>query len=135
MQNAAFSALRLPYIYVAFPAPPESLGQAVRGLSHLGIVGVNLTIPHKESVLPFLDAITDEAREVGAVNTVYSQGEKISGDNTDGRGFYEPLREQGITLGGKRAVVIGAGGAARAVGFRLSREGAQITLANRSRER
>jgi shikimate dehydrogenase len=135
MHNAAFAALELSYIYIPFPVRPDSLGPAIRSLSHLGIVGVNLTIPHKEHVLPFLDAITDEAREIGAVNTVYSQDGKIYGDNTDGRGFYEPLQEQGITLRGRQVVVIGAGGAARAVVFRLAREGAQIVLTNRSWER
>src|SRR5438309_1218495 len=72
MHNAAFIALKLSYLYIPFSVRPESLGPAIRSLSHLGIVGVNLTIPHKESVLPFLDAITDEAREIGAVNTVTS---------------------------------------------------------------
>lgn len=135
MHNAAFAALRLSYIYVPFPVRPEAIGPAVRSLSSLGIVGVNLTIPHKESVLPFLDAITEEAREVGAVNTVHCTEGRLLGDNTDGRGFYEPLREMGVTVLNKRVVVIGAGGAARAVVFRLAREGAQIVLANRTRER
>src|SRR5581483_10375763 len=135
MHNAAFAALGLPYVYVPFPVAPEEIGPAVRSLSSLGIVGVNLTIPHKESVLPFLDEITSEAREVGAVNTVHCTEGRLLGDNTDGRGFYEPLRELGVTVAGKRVVVLGAGGAARAVVFRLAREGAQITLANRTRER
>src|SRR6185369_14920923 len=67
MHNAAFAALGLDFVYVPFPVAPEALGAAVRNLSALGIVGVNLTIPHKESVLPFLEEITDEARQIGAV--------------------------------------------------------------------
>jgi shikimate dehydrogenase len=135
MHNAAFAALRLSYIYVPFPVQPEAIGPAVRSLPALGVVGVNLTIPHKESVLPFLDAITEEARDVGAVNTVHCIGGRLLGDNTDGRGFYEPLREMGVELAGRRVVVIGAGGAARAVAFRLAREGARIALTNRTPER
>ena len=87
MHNAAFAALRLSFIYVPFPVSPDALGTAIRSLPALGIVGVNLTIPHKENVLPFLDTITDAAREVGAVNTVHCVEGRLLGDNTDGRGF------------------------------------------------
>jgi shikimate dehydrogenase len=135
MHNAAIAALRLAFIYVPFKVLPDQIGPAIQSLRSLGIVGINLTIPHKERVLPFLDEITDEARDVGAVNTVHCVEGRLLGDNTDGRGFYEPLRELGVTVAGKRVVVLGAGGAARAVVFRLAREGAQITLANRTRER
>ena len=135
MHNAAFAALRLSYIYIPFPVSPDALGSAIRSLPALGIVGVNLTIPHKESVLPFLDAITDEAREVGAVNTVHCIEGRLLGDNTDGRGFYEPLREMGVSLQGRQVVVLGAGGAARSVVFRLLREGANVCLTNRTSER
>jgi len=135
MHNAAFAALRLPYIYIPFPVHPQDIGPAIRSLPTLGIVGVNLTIPHKESVLPYLDEITPEARDVGAVNTVHCIAGRLLGDNTDGYGFYEPLRELGLEAGGRRVVVIGAGGAARSVVFRLARAGAQVTLANRTPER
>jgi shikimate dehydrogenase len=135
MHNAAIAALRLSFIYVPFAVRPDQIGPAIQSLRALGIVGVNLTIPHKESVLPFLDEITEEARDVGAVNTVHCIEGRLLGDNTDGRGFFEPLREMGVAVAGKRVVVLGAGGAARAVVFRLAREGAQITLANRTRER
>ncbi len=135
MHNAAFAALRLSYIYIPFLVSPDALGSAIRSLPALGIVGVNLTIPHKEHVLPFLDAITDEAREVGAVNTVHCLEGRLLGDNTDGRGFYEPLREMGLSFAGKQVVVLGAGGAARSVVFRLLREGAHVILTNRTLER
>ncbi len=135
MHNAAFAALRLSYIYIPFPVHPDALGSAVRSLSALGIVGVNLTIPHKENVLPYLDAITEEAREVGAVNTVHCVEGRLLGDNTDGRGFFEPLREIGLELRGRQVVVLGAGGAARSVVFRLIREGANVLLTNRTPER
>ena len=135
MHNAAFAALQLPYIYVPFPVRPEAIGTAIRSLPALGIVGVNLTIPHKESVLPYLDEITQEAQDVGAVNTVHCKEGRLLGDNTDGHGFYEPLRQMGVEVAGKRVVVLGAGGAARSVVFRLAREGAHITLTNRTLDR
>lgn len=135
MHNAAFSALRLPYIYVPFPVPPQAIGPAIRSLPALGIVGVNLTIPHKESVLPFLDEVTQEAREVGAVNTVHCTAGRLLGDNTDGRGFLDPLVEAGVRVSGAPVFVLGAGGAARAAVFRLAREGARVTVANRHADR
>ncbi|HLK59652.1 MAG TPA: shikimate dehydrogenase [Chthonomonadaceae bacterium] len=134
MHNAAFAALQIPYIYVPFPVAPQALGTAIRSLYALGIVGVNLTIPHKEAVLPFLDEITPEAREIGAVNTVHAIEGRLLGDNTDGVGFYAPLQELGIRVAGQQVVVLGAGGSARAVVFRLVREGARVLLVNRNPE-
>jgi shikimate dehydrogenase len=135
MHNAALAALGLPFIYVPFPVAPEGLGAALGALGALGIVGVNLTIPHKEAALAFLDEITQEARDVGAVNTVHCRDYRLLGDNTDGFGFYEPLRESGYEIADREAVVLGAGGAARSVAFRLAREGARLCLINRTRER
>ena len=135
MHNAAFRVLEMPYIYVPFPVRPDAIGSAVRSLPSLGIVGVNLTIPHKESVIPFLDEITQEAGDVGAVNTVHCVNGMLVGDNTDGRGFFQPLEELGFQGAGKSVVVVGAGGAARSVVFRLIREGASVILTNRTRER
>jgi shikimate dehydrogenase len=136
MHNAALVALELSsYIYIPFAVSPENLGTAIRSLPALGIVGVNLTIPHKEDVLPFLDAITEEACDVGAVNTVHCTDGKLFGDNTDGRGFFTPLHEQGVSVSGQSVIVLGAGGAARSVVFRLVREGAEVILVNRTAER
>ena len=135
MHNAAFAALGLDWVYIPFPVAPENIGLAIKNLGALGIVGVNLTIPHKESVLPFLDETTTEAQLIGAVNTVHCLEGRLIGDNTDGRGFYEPLRESGISVAGKSVVVLGAGGAARAVVFQLAREGAKVFLTNRTQER
>lgn len=135
MHNAALAALNLPYIYVPFSVAPDRLGPAIRSLTALGIVGVNLTIPHKERVLPFLDEIAPEAQAVGAVNTVHNAQGRLIGFNTDGAGFAEPLRARGFEPRGRRTVVLGAGGAARSVVFRLAQEGAQVTLLNRTPER
>lgn len=135
IHNAAFAALGLPWIYVPFLVEPDGLGPALRGAAALGIVGVNLTIPHKERVLPYLDAIDAEASALGAVNTVHMVGGRLTGYNTDGHGFAEPLRRRGVELAAQRAVVIGAGGAARAVVLRLAREGARTVVANRTPSR
>jgi shikimate dehydrogenase len=108
----------------------------LRSLPALGIVGVNLTIPHKERALSLVDEVTEDARQVGAINTVHCVDGRLIADNTDGRGFYQPLREAGLEVRGRQTVVVGAGGAARSVVFRLAREGAEtIWLANRSVER
>lgn len=135
MHNAAIAALGLHYVYIPFSVPPDQIGPAIRSLVALGIIGVNLTIPHKERVLPYLDQIAPEAQALGAVNTVHHVESRLIGYNTDDRGFAEPLRTAGFSPQGKRAVVLGAGGAARAVTHRLARDGAQVTLVNRTPER
>lgn len=136
MHNAAIARLGLNYVYVPFSVAPEALELALRSLPALGIVGVNLTIPHKERALSLVDEITEEARDVGAINTVHCVDGRLIADNTDGRGFYQPLAEAGFDARGCEAVVVGAGGAARSVVFRLAREGAKrIWLVNRSFDR
>jgi shikimate dehydrogenase len=135
MHNAAIAALGLNYLYIPFSVLPEDIGPAIRSVVSLGIIGVNLTIPHKERVLPFLDRIAPEALAVGAVNTVHNDNGQLVGYNTDGEGFAGPLNELGFGLRGKRAVVLGAGGAARSVVFRLARENAAVTIVNRTLER
>ncbi len=135
MHNAAIAALRLHYVYIPYSVRPDDIGPAIRSLTALGIIGVNLTIPHKERVLPFLDEVTPEAQAIGAVNTVHNDGGRLVGHNTDGEGFFAPLAARGFLAGGKRAVVLGAGGAARSVVFRLIREGAEVVVANRTPER
>ncbi len=136
MHNAALTRLGLSFVYVPFRVRPEALDVALGSLPALGIVGVNLTIPHKERALGMVDEVTDEAREVGAINTVNCVDGRLVADNTDGRGFYAPLVEAGFDARGRTALVLGAGGAARSVVFRLAREGvATILLANRSLER
>jgi shikimate dehydrogenase len=135
MHNAAFAALGLPFVYIPFEVRPENLEPAIRGLSALGIVGANLTIPHKERVLPYLDVITEEALDVGAANTVHCVDGRLLGDNTDVRGFLQPLLETGFSPLGTQVAVIGAGGAARAVLFGLMRAGARVTILNRSFDR
>src|SRR2546428_1516006 len=133
MHNAAFAAAGLPHVYLRYRVPATRLPAAVREAKALRMGGLNLTVPLKEAVLPLLDAVTREAERIGAVNTVlFPPGGRTVGDNTDGRSFLAALRGR-VRLGGARALVIGAGGSARAVGAALCQAGAaRITIANRT---
>ena len=137
-----FEALGMNWCYLPFPVRPEDFGTAITGVSALGIVGINLTIPYKQSVLPYLDSLSPDAERLGAVNTVTfireaGQRTRLHGTNTDAEGFIKALRQAGYPLtGDKRVMVIGSGGAARAVVFGLVREGIrEIAILNRSVER
>ena len=142
MHNAAFDALGLNWRYIPLPVPPGSLEAAVRGLVALGFRGANVTVPHKQSVMPLLDSASDTAVELGAVNALVIERREdgssvISGDNTDHLGFGRALRNAGFEpQAGLRAVVVGAGGGACAVVYSLLRSGlSEITVLNRRPER
>ncbi len=119
MHNYAFKKLGLKnWVYLRFNVKPEQLEEAVSDLRNpkLNIKGVNVTIPHKESILPYLDGLSSEAEKIGAVNTVMTNNGKIAGDNTDGKGFISSLKEDGhFDPKGKNAILWGAGGAGRAI--------------------
>jgi shikimate dehydrogenase len=134
MHNAAFQALGLDYRYVPFAVSPAALREAVKGLRALGFVGANLTIPHKERVIPWLDELSREARAIGAVNTIVRRGDRLIGYNTDAKGFLRAFREDtGVTVRGGTFLVLGAGGAARAVVVALAMAGARsVMVMNRS---
>jgi len=134
MHNAAFAKLGLDYVYVPFHIRPDDLHAAIEGFKAINVVGINITIPHKQEVIPFVDELSREAELIGAVNTlIFSQG-KIAGDNTDAPGFLQAMQETGLNIPkGESAVVIGAGGSARAVVVALALAGLQsITIANRT---
>lgn len=135
MHNAAFAHLGLDYCYVPFPVRPGDVEQALGGTRALHIRGVNVTVPHKEQVAPHLDEVTTEARDIGAVNTICNEGGRLVGHNTDAAGFMRALAEEGIDVRRMRVLVLGAGGAARAVAYPLSREALSLSIYNRSRER
>ncbi len=137
MHNAAFAEKGMDYVYLPFEVPPEDLEAAVRGLIPLGIAGVNVTIPHKEAVIPFLDEISDTAKRIGSVNTIRVRDRKLKGFNTDAYGFETALfKEGGLTLSGKRIFVMGAGGASRAVCFQSALSGAaELVIADVLTER
>lgn len=132
LHNAAFAALGLPHVYLRFRVAPRELRAALTDAQRVGIRGLNLTIPLKETVLPLLDGISSEAKAIGAVNTLTLEGRRILGDNTDGRGFLRSLAGH-VSVRGAHVVVIGAGGSARAVTAALVRGGcATLTIANRT---
>ena len=122
MHNAAFAYLNMDCCYVTFPVSPDLLAHAVQSIRALRLEGVNITVPHKEKVIPFLDEVSDEVSFIGAVNTIANNGGFLRGYNTDGRGFMESLSEAGIPCDRKRVLIIGAGGACRAVGYYLSQK-------------
>jgi shikimate dehydrogenase len=135
MHNAAFKALNLNYCYVPFLVHPDHLENAVKAIKALNICGVNVTVPHKEKVIKFLDEINDEASFIGAVNTIVNSDSKLIGYNTDGRGFIQSLLESGILIEDKDILIIGAGGASRAISYYLSQKGKTLFIYNRSNDR
>jgi shikimate dehydrogenase len=120
---------------VTFPVHPEHLPDAVKAIRALNFRGVNVTVPHKETVIPLLDEIHEEASFIGAVNTIVNRNGKLIGYNTDGRGFIRSLSERGVSLAGKDILIIGAGGASRAVSYYLCQESKSVTIYNRTRTR
>jgi shikimate dehydrogenase len=135
MVEAAFDAAGVDARYVSLEVDPENLADAVRGVRALGFAGVHVTAPHKVAVVPLLDRITPGARTSGAVNCIKREGAELVGDNTDGKGFLDSLRELADPRGAS-PVVIGAGGAARAIAAELALAGAaRVTVVNRSLER
>jgi len=125
----------LNYCYLAFRVPKEHLPEALQGMRALGIRGFNVTIPHKEAVVPHLDGLSPEAEAVGAVNVIANEGGKLFGHNTDIHGFLAPLRARRVELKGAKVVVVGAGGAAAAAAWGLLSAGAEVAIANRRPER
>jgi shikimate dehydrogenase len=132
IQNAAFRELGLNFVYLAFRVPTVDLRDAIAGQRGLGLRGVNITIPHKTAVLPLLDEIDEQAKLIGAVNCIVNDSGRLTGHNTDAPGFLSALRRGGFEPKGEKAVVLGAGGAARAVVFALRAAGAAVTIVNRT---
>ena len=134
MQNAAFRELGLDYIYVSFHVKSEGLGKAIEGMRALDIRGLNVTVPHKVAVVQFLDELDHLAEKIGAVNTIVNDDGVLTGYNTDATGFLQALLEREIEPSGKTVVILGAGGAARAIAFILAERGAILLILNRALE-
>ena len=128
MQNAGFAALGLDWAYVPLPTPPDLLPDAVRGLRAMGFAGANVTIPHKQAVIALCDELDDIARAAGSVNTLVFEDGRVSGSSTDGDAVTSQVDGEG-----RRALVLGAGGSARAVVEALERAGAHVTMASRGK--
>lgn len=134
MHNAAFTSLGLDYAYLPFRVDKADLGKALDGMRALNMRGMNITIPHKVEVMQYLDALDPLAEKIGAVNTVVNDSGRLTGYNTDATGFLQPLIEKDAEPEGRNVVVIGAGGASRAISFMLADRKARLTIMNRREE-
>ena len=135
MQEAAFAACGLNWRYLALRVKDGDLAQAFAGMKAMDFTCCNLTMPHKRTIIPLLDGLTQAAQIIGAVNTVFREGDRWLGENTDGKGFVRALQKEGISLAGKQVTILGAGGAARAISVECALAGADtITVINRSQK-
>lgn len=135
IHNAAFQAAGLDWVYVAFPVRPGDGAGAVEAMRALGVRGLNVTMPHKRDVIAVLDALTPDAERAGAVNTIVADGSRLVGANTDGPGFVRFLeRDAGVDPAGARVLLLGGGGAARAIAIALGDAGAEVVVAARRPE-
>lgn len=134
LHNAAFEKLKMDFVYLPFLIKPPELKRAVQGIKALNLIGINVTVPHKQAIIPFLDELSPEASLIGAVNTVHHCQGKLIGYNTDGAGFIESLsQEGGFDPRGKRVLLLGAGGAASAITFSLvEKKVSELFIANRT---
>ena len=132
MHNAVFKEMGMDYVYVAFQVKKEGLGEAIQGMRGLNIRGLNVTIPHKVAIIPLLDRLDHLAELIGAVNTVVNDNGVLTGYNTDAEGFLRALLERGIEPRGKNVVILGAGGASRAISFILAERGSSLVILNRT---
>lgn len=136
MHNLAFEKLGLDYAYMAFDIKEGSLKQGVDGLRTLNVRGFNITMPHKQEVMKYLDKIEEDAKLIGAVNTVLNNNGKLIGYNTDGKGFIKSLEERNVKYIDEKIVIIGAGGAAKAIAIELALKGVKnIVIVNRTLEK
>lgn len=135
MHNEEFKQLQLPHYYHLFNVAPKDLEEAIRALRLLGVSGFNITIPHKENIIPFLDEIDEEAKHIGAVNTVKNENGRLIGYNTDGKGFVLSLKQilPEQQFSGQSILIVGAGGGARGIFVSLQAENiTQLDVANRT---
>ncbi len=136
-QQAALDSCSIDAVYTALDVTQEELPAAVGSLRDPDVLGANVTVPHKEAVFPLLDSVSEEARLIGAVNTIHNRDGALEGHNTDARGFLAALREEaGFEPRGRAVLILGAGGSARAVAVALAGEGvSSVVIANRTVER
>jgi shikimate dehydrogenase len=134
MHNAAFNHLKLDYAFLAFKVKPAEVENAVNGMRALNILGLNVTMPHKKEVINYLDKIDQTAKFLNAVNTIHNKNGKLLGFNTDGIGALKALKENGVNPHGKRVLLLGSGGAARAIAYALVQEADELVVLNRTVE-
>lgn len=132
IHNAAFNHLGLDFVFLAFRVKTADLENALRGIRGLGIHGLNVTMPHKNAVTAYLDELDEAVKFLGSTNTILNKEGKLSGFNTDGVGALNALRENGIELAEKKLLLLGAGGAAKAIAFTLAKEVGELVVLNRA---
>ena len=132
IQNAAFEALKLDAVFLAFKVTTSEAENAIRGMRGLGVRGLNVTMPDKSAVIPFLDEMDETAKFLDSVNTILNDNGKLRGFSTDGAGAHRALEENGVTLSSKKLVLLGAGGAAKAIAYTLAKEVNELVLLNRT---
>ena len=132
MHNAAFEALKLDYVFLAFRVKPVEVESAVNGMRALNIRGLNVTMPHKSTVIKHLDRVDLSAQIVNSVNTILNKENLLFGFNTDGVGAFKALKENGVELKGRKVLLLGAGGAARAIAYTMAKEADELAVLNRT---
>jgi len=135
MHNAAFKELGLNLVYVAFTVTTNGLKDAISGARSLGMQGLNVTMPHKNAIMSYLDETDSTAKAIGAVNTILNEQGKLIGFNTDGNGAMIALKENGISAEEKKMLIVGAGGAAKAIAFQAAQEVEELVILNRTSEK
>jgi shikimate dehydrogenase len=135
IHNAAFNALGLNIVYVAFPVKPDKLEEAIKGVKSLGLLGLNVTMPYKHAIIQYLDETESTAKAMCAVNTILNERGKLFGYNTDGKGAMIALRENCVNLEEKKMLILGAGGAAKAIAFQAAQETDELVVLNRTEEK
>lgn len=135
MQNAAFKELDLNFIYVAFNVPSKELKTVISGIRSMGFRGINVTMPHKTAVISYLDEIDSTAKNIGAVNTILNKNGYLIGYNTDGNGAMIALQENGICFKEKKIVLLGAGGAAKAIAYQAAKDVKELVILNRTQNK
>ena len=135
MHNAAFNHLKLDFVFLAFRVKAAQLENAMRGMRGLGIRGLNVTMPHKNAVIKYLDVVDPTVKFLGSANTILNDDGRLLGFNTDGVGALKALRENGVELDGKKLLLLGAGGAAKAIAFSIAKEVGELVILNRVSEK
>jgi shikimate dehydrogenase len=135
IHNAAFNYLKLDFVFLAFRVKAADLENAIQGMRGLGIHGLNVTMPHKSTVIGCLDEVDSTVKFLGSANTILNKDGKLSGFNTDGVGALKALRENGAKLSEKKVLLLGAGGAAKAIALSLAEEVGELVVLNRTAEK
>ncbi len=132
MHNAAFEALKIDYVFLAFKVKSAEVENAMRGMRGLGIHGLNVTMPHKNAVIKYLDEVDPAGKTIASANTILNKDGRLLGFNTDGIGALNALEQNGVEPKGKKVLLLGAGGAAKAIAYTLSQEADELVILNRT---